>query len=167
MLFYDAVVGMDPGKLGAIVVLSTETGLILESYRMKDEVPYLMRTMRSIQKRYDAVMVALEKAQAGAFGVKRQMGGKSMFTYGKHVGHLEAVIEVLSLPCQQIHPRTWTNEMHQGYEKQGDGPKDRSRYVALSMWPLIDLKFPGKAVKAHEGLVDAALIAEFVRRRVK
>lgn len=159
----EVIVEIDPGKSGALVVLDRREGLFLEALRMPDDARWLHTWFDATKEHYGKVRVVMEKAHGGNVG-GRTMGGKSMFTYGRHFGHLEAVVFFCGISLTLVSPRTWTTEMHKG--AHGVTPKEKSLSIAQSLWPLLPFTFTEKAKKPHEGIVDALLIAEYARRRL-
>lgn len=159
---HEAVVGIDPGIRGAVVCMETSSGLIIDKFPLSDEPLQSYRQLYDLKKRYPTLFVALEKPQV----IKGRSSLVGSFTMGRNFGALEAVIRLLYVPSQIIPPQTWTNEMHKGAD--GPGPKEKSLSVAQRLWPWEKFVFnQEKQRKPHDGIVDAMLIAEFVRRRVR
>ncbi len=103
--------------------------------------------------------VALEKGQT-----MPKQGGVSVFNYGHGCGILYGIIATLELPFTFVRPAAWTKVMHQGTD---DGEaKARSLVAASRLWPIQTWRPTPRCTKAHDGLVDATLIAEWCRRTV-
>jgi len=159
---HEAVVGIDPGLRGAIVVMETESGFVTDRIMLSDEILTTYRYLHTLKKRYPTLFVALEKPQV----IKGRSSLVGSFTMGRNFGALEAAIRLLYVPCQIIPPQTWTSEMHKGAD--GPGPKEKSLSIAKRLWPWEKFVFnEEKQRKPHDGIVDAMLIAEFVRRRIR
>lgn len=158
---HEVVVGIDPGLKGAIVVMETATGNLLDKSPIPDDVLDIYRFLHSTKNTFPTLIVACEKAQTlpGAQSVK------GAFTSGRNFGCLEAAIRLLYVPVQYIPPVTWQAEMHKGAD--GPGPKEKSLSVAKNLWPWEKFVFTDKQIKAHNGIVDAMLVGEFIRRRVR
>jgi hypothetical protein len=86
-------------------------------------------------------------------------GVVSMFTFGTGWGQVRGICTGLGIPYQLVRPQEWQREMLAGQ------PKGSEYLVASRLWPLTDWRSSARAVKPHSGLVDAALIAEYCRRR--
>jgi hypothetical protein len=162
---HEAIIGIDPGLKGAFAVLETATGHLLDKMPMPDSVQDLHKFLTSIKSAFPTVFIACEKAQT----VPKLQSLKSAHTSGRNFGKLEAVIQLLYIPTQYFPPVTWQAELHKGAD--GPGPKDKSLSVAKNLWPCESFTFEcetkRKPLKPHDGLVDAMLIAEFLRRRIK
>jgi hypothetical protein len=158
---HEVVVGVDPGLKGALVVMETASGQLLDKLPMPDDVITIYRFLYQVKNTFPSLIVACEKAQTlpGAQSVK------GAFTSGRNFGALEAAIRLLYVPVQFIPPVTWQAELHKGAD--GAGPKDKSLSVAKNLWPWEKFTFSEKQIKPQDGMVDAMLVAEFLRRRIR
>lgn len=157
----DLVVGIDPGKRGAWVVMDMEgkvllTGLLKDVYNMTDMLrdkfgcdPEDLREMADIH-------IFLEKGQSVIGN-----GGSSMFTYGHLCGWIEATLHVLKYKYTLVQPRAWCKVMHVG--ARGDKAKEKSLHAGRALFPNVSL-IPDGCRVIHDGIVDALLIAEYGRR---
>lgn len=157
----EVVVGIDPGVHGALAVLETATGHLLDKLPMPDDSHLVYKFLHALKQTFPTMIIACEKAQT----IPKLQGVKGAFTCGRNFGKLETVIRLLYAPVQYIPPVTWQAELHKGAD--GIGPKDRSLSVAKGLWPCEKFVFGDKKVKPHDGLIDAMLVGEFLRRRVK
>lgn len=165
---HEVVVGIDPGLKGALAVFETATGDLLDKIPLPDpsDVLPLYKYLYTLKGSFPSLIIACEKAQT----VPGRDSVKSAFTNGRNFGKLEAVIRLLYCPVQYIPPVTWQAELHKGTD--GSTAKEKSLSVAKNLWPCEDFVFSHlKSLKtprrAHDGLVDAMLIGEFLRRRVR
>lgn len=157
-------IGIDPGLKGALCAVD-EKGQIVKMDVMPvnedgiDPVGIKAWLHTALTVWGPTVKVALEKAQA-----MPGQGGVSMFNYGAGYGAIRAVLACLQFPTTLVRPQTWTKVMHQGTD--GGDAKDRSRVAALRLWPGQDWKATTRCKVAHDGQIDASLIAEWCRRVV-
>lgn len=155
-----AVVGIDPGKSGGIAVLEAD-GKVSKIATMPDlaGLKTLLTLTRTASRQ---MLVFLEKAQ-----VMPGNGLVSMFNYGMHNGEIMGMLFALGIPFELVGPNVWTKVMHAGCT--GDRPKEKSKQAAQRLFPEIDLKNPDnpRARIPHDGLIDALLIAEWGRRKLK
>lgn len=77
-------------------------------------------------------------------------------------GALRAICEVLVLRHHRITPQAWQKVMLPGCKK-GD-TKPAALQKAKQLWPEEAFLATARSTKPHEGLIDAALIAEYGRR---
>lgn len=148
------LMGIDPGKNGAICVVDRENGV--HFFLLKE---FLANDLKGIHYRDGISCAYLEKAQA-----MPGQGVSSMFNYGTRYGRIMGWLEMLFIPYVLVPPQTWTKEMHQGCT--GNTSKDKSKQAIQRLFPNEDFCLPGKK-KIHEGLMDARLIAEYGRRVYK
>lgn len=90
-------------------------------------------------------------------------GVTSMFKFGRVYGITEGLIVASGLPYTTITPQKWMNAMHEGMEKSLS-TKTRSEIVSKRLFPDADLRATERSRVAHDGIVDALLIAEYGRR---
>lgn len=76
-------------------------------------------------------------------------------------GATRAVIECLGLRHHRITPQKWQRVMLPNCAKGDTKPAALAR--ARQLWPGAKWTATDRSVKAHDGLIDAALIAEFGR----
>lgn len=76
-------------------------------------------------------------------------------------GALRAVCEVMGLRHHRITPQQWQKVMLVGCKKGDTKPAALQR--AKQLWPDEDFLPTARSSKPHEGLIDAALIAEYGR----
>ena len=153
------IVGIDPGFLGAISVL-TDQGALLS---VVDMPVILVKKGKSKKHRYDEpairkiladvpapVHVILEYQQAFP-----KQGGVSNFTTGGNYGFLRGVLAGLAIPYETVTPRAWKKAMLAGL-----GPdKCHSLAKAKALWPTADF-----GNRADAGRAEASLIGEYGRR---
>jgi crossover junction endodeoxyribonuclease RuvC len=158
-MYYDKVIGIDPGLTGAIAVIHTKDGYS-ELYDMplievgKKKTISLQETSNIIKNHVFGfrVIAFIEKV-----GARPGQGVTSMFHFGKSYGAMLGILAALGVPYVEIAPQTWKKEMLQDMAKD----KDASRYKAQTLFPEHDFN-----LKKHHGRADAILIAEAGRRRV-
>jgi len=154
---YARIMGIDPGKQGAVCVVDTDQGSVhLELLSNFDSKPSTFTTFLKI---HEVDIIYLEKAQA-----MPGQGVSSMFSYGMGFGRLIGWIEMTETPYILVTPQTWTKEIHKGCT--GKTSKEKSRQALLRLFPNENLCV-GRSKKPHEGLMDARLICEYGRRVYK
>jgi hypothetical protein len=145
-----------------MVTLEVDSGTLIDKVPLSDDVLNTYRYLHGLKQLHPTMLIALEKPAV----IKGRSSLVGSFTSGRNFGALEAAIRLLYVPCQIIPPVTWTSEMHKGAD--GPGPKEKSLSVAKRLWPWEKFVFnEEKQVKPHDGIVDAMLIAEFIRRRIR
>lgn len=150
------IIGIDPGKEGALVALHPN-GNVDSVWKLQDGLDWILNT------RPKDCHVFVEKAQAMTLSGGRKGGAKSMFVYGTGFGEILGILRALMMRHTLIPPATWTKSMHLG--TAAGHAKMRSLEAVKRLFPMEDLTF-GKAIKPHEGIIDALLIAEFGRRNL-
>ncbi len=154
------IVGCDPGLTGGIALL-------------RDSFQPFLWTMPTIDRTIDfkklseifklmihdePPQVFLERSQAFP-----KMGVCSAFSYGASYWGVLAICAALEIPVTTVAPVKW----HRALVSGTDGtPKGRALIACERLFPGVELRV-GKSRKAHEGLVDALLLAEFGRRQLQ
>lgn len=90
-----------------------------------------------------------------------KQGVASTFTFGTGWGLVRGICRGLSMPYELVRPQEWQKAMLIGH------PKGSEYLVASRLWPTAEWLATPRSRKPHEGLVDAALIMEFGRRRLR
>lgn len=152
------ILGVDPGKTGGLIIISAESGRIL------NQMPNIESPLDVYHfiKPYCGVLFAyVEKAQA-----MPKNGAVSMFNYGQGFGEILGVLTALEVPFELVPPATWTRSMLAGVPTSYQGKK-RAALAVQRLYPSTcnQLYASHRSRKLHEGLVDALLLAEYGRRR--
>lgn len=177
------VLGADPGKKGAIVLLSTSFNPVV--IEKDDIILFPTRTTKSgdmdtysmynfLQNHeHQIVLCCMEKVHA--FGVGKS-SAQATFSFGQVVGKLETLLQLTAYKTSgkilTVTPTVWQSYMwkpqHIVYEKdatKGIGAKKKkdtkatSLNAAHSIFPGVSFVPTKRATKEHDGCVDAALIA--------
>ncbi|HOX08201.1 MAG TPA: hypothetical protein PK280_17535 [Planctomycetota bacterium] len=151
------IIGIDPGLDGGLAAISPE-GLHLAAmptaavgkHRQIDE-----QAIVSWLLAHHPAVVFIEHV-----GARPGQGVVSMFTFGTGWGLVRGICAGMALPYEMVRPQEWQGKMLAGQ------PKGAEYLVASRLWPSADWKASDRAQKAHEGMVDAALIAEYGRRQL-
>ena len=159
------VLGIDPGKTGGIVLVD-EAGRIVRQQIMPAgaktwDLPELRTMLGALTSGdFSGPMTCYLERVATMPG----QGISSAFTFGKSVGYVEMALVAAGIPYQEVTPQSWTKIMHEGLSKELPA-KERSAVAARRLFPGHSFLATAKSTKPHEGLIDAALIAEYGRRR--
>lgn len=86
-----------------------------------------------------------------------KQGVASTFKLGKGAGYVEGVLAARRIPYQLVVPRKWKGE----YGLNSD--KKKSVEVCKKLFPEVNL-VPDGCKKAHDGMAEALLMAEYGRR---
>lgn len=161
-------IGCDPGKSGAIVCIN-EIGACFWTHIpiVADEISIvkLKEFFWSVIEKFTIEMCIVEDVHS-IFG----SSAKANFEFGRSLGILEAMVASLEIPWVKVAPKTWQKLCHQGVTKLDD-KKKMSLLASQRLLPgnsfltneslILPTK---KAVKPHDGIVDAALISYYCRQ---
>jgi len=179
------IIGVDPGKSGAIVVMldgRLHKKFMIPTLGKVVDVPVLRMIFENIKYEFIAefdkgeVFAVIEQVHA-IFGC----GAGTTFEFGRIFGMLE--IAVAQFKYVEVPPKTWQKLMFLGipeirkpgkeYTKK-DGTKAirqgslKTKEMALvavkRLFPEVDLRATERSKIFHDGLVDALLLAEYARR---
>jgi crossover junction endodeoxyribonuclease RuvC len=143
------IVGIDPGKKGGVASIRAD-GYLLD-YVPMCEAYELAEYLRD----KEILRCYVERCQA-----MPSQGVKSMFTYGVGYGKILGVLETLKISHDTVPPQTWQRKMIPG-TKKGE-TKKAALVKARQLFPHESFVLPSCRV-AHDGVVDAVLIAEYGR----
>lgn len=162
--------GIDPGKAGAFVVLDENSNIVEKIGTPLIGKEYDKHGIISILTKYPYQKIGLENPDV-IFGI----GKSSVASLSNCVGLIEGMMLALNIPFLLIKPKEWQKECwkHVKTQKKPDGkndPKATSIIAAVNLWPKENFKITNKgssSVNHNDGMVDAGLIAEYVRRMFK
>lgn len=143
------IVGIDPGKTGAIAWLS-EAGHLIEVRDLPTSKEGIMcavlaEWVSAPGRRPVRAFIERVAARPGA-------GVSGMFNFGRGYGHLEGVLAACGVPIERITPTVWKGALRLSRDK------DASRARAAELWPGLAGCF---ARKKDDGRAEAALIGRF------
>lgn len=167
------ILGIDPGLNGGLALIADKVLLgvcvVGEPDANKQHLMlYLMPTisgkdydiqeMKRILKYHRPTMAFIEQ-QIALPG----QGLTSTLQTGKGFGILLGLMAALEIPHQVIGARQWQTKLFTGVSAKLD-TKAKSEIIAKRLFPGVDFRRSERASKAHDGLTDAACIAEYGRR---
>lgn len=160
--------GIDPGKQGAFTVLNDNSEIIELIPMPLIGKEYNKQEIKNIITSRDFQKVALENPSV-IFGAAKSSVASLMHC----VGLIEGILIGTQTPHILVQPKEWQKECwkHVKIQKKPDGKtndtKATSILAAINLWQKVDFKITNKGGKStlyNEGMIDAALIAEYTRR---
>lgn len=147
-----AVLGIDPGCSGALVLVTEQGGYIdhlaMPTIKVGTKSRVNGAAVSAWLRRYGITHAYLEQV-----GAMPGQGTASMFTFGHAAGVAEGILQGLNIPYTLVTPQAW---------KKSAGligsDKDAARSRAIQLYPelrALDAKAKGQAI------ADALLIARF------
>lgn len=141
-------IGIDPGKGGALAVITEENALVFPFDR----------------KSYVNILGAMRGKQAKCclerVGAMPGQGVTSMFSFGENFGFIQGVLEANGIPYELVTPQKWKRE----FGVTGD--KNSAVSVCQRLFPEVSLLRTPKSRKADDGMAEALLMAEYARRKM-
>ena len=141
-------IGIDPGKGGALAVITEENALVFPFDR----------------KSYVNILGAMRGKQAKCclerVGAMPGQGVTSMFSFGENFGFIQGVLESNGIPYELVTPQKWKRE----FGVTGD--KNSAVSVCRRLFPEVSLLRTPKSRKADDGMAEALLMAEYARRKM-
>ena len=171
---YDYSIGIDIGKNGAIVIQDLNSGDITKHIMPLISNEIDVKSLYDIFYKYKdkKCMCAMEDLHA-IFG----SSAKSTFTFGFVAGATEAIILSLGIPYIKVQAKIWQKEAFRGIKeirkpstinKKGVEVKGRLDTKAMALlaskrlYPKFDSTPSERSKKAHDGIVDALLISDYI-----
>lgn len=149
------VVGIDPGKTGAIAVVNGLDGRLLGLYDMpvvdnKVSEDLLADLIEQVTTAYflDDVLAVVEHVSS-----MPKQGVASSFNFGESFGIIKGVLAGAAIPREYVRPHKWKAAM--GLR---GSDKDKSRRKAIDRWPSWSGSFKRKK---DDGRAEAALLAAY------
>lgn len=153
-------VGIDPGASGAWAMIGVgDVGWSASAVPLPLDASGGI-DVRVLRERWagfprDETIVVIEKAQSMPGN-----GGSAMFTYGKGVGRLEALLLLEGWRFEEVRPTTWKKVVLK------DTAKDKAAAIdyVTRAFPGVSLLPTPRSKKPHDGMADALCLAEYGRR---
>lgn len=140
-------IGIDPGKDGALAVITDEDVMVFPFDR----------------KSYVNILGALKNGSRCCLereGAMPGQGGVSMFSFGENFGFIQGVLEANAIPYELVTPKRWKKEFGITADKNG------SVQVCMRLFPTVSLLKTDRCRKPHDGMAEALLMAEYARRKM-
>jgi len=148
------ILGIDPGKLGALAAISV-TGELMWVEDMPTAAKEVSAALLAVMLRelgLHSIIIAAAVEEVSAHPVTGSIGN---FKLGQAHGKLLGVVATLGVPVLRPSPSSWKRAMHLSADK------DVSRRLAIDTWPTWA---PSFALKKHDGRAEAAILALWALR---
>lgn len=167
--------GIDPGVNGALCLLSKDGDIIFrKSFPLLKNKKLDVFELKKMLTEFIPLCshVCLEDVHA-IFG----SSAGATFNFGWCVGLFEGMLSSCNVPYTLVSPKDWQKEMWQGIDviknpsktgkKMVNDTKATSLVAARRLFPNETFLNTEKCSKPHDGIVDAVLMAEYCRRKMK
>lgn len=171
--------GVDVGKNGGIAIIYPDGSIETYVTPTTGSASSKEINKQAIKDLFERMMdgylvtVVLEDVHS-IFGV----GAKSNFQFGRALGILEGMMEAMNLPYVKVTPKTWQKVCFEGVPmmkkagapaegRGGTDTKAMALVAAQRLYPKHDLRKSAQAEKAHNGIVDALLMAHYCKLKHK
>ena len=144
-------IGIDPGAKGGYAWIMDG---VVKAHPWDDT--FFVQDMSCLAHIQDETMIAAVER----VGARPGQGTVSMFNFGKSAGFIEGVLSGLGIHYQLVPPAKWKREFSLiGKDKKA------SIECCRKLFPELDLKRTERCRVDSDGKAEAALIAEYARRR--
>lgn len=161
------VIGIDPGKDGAMAILGCRDTPILVPF---DELEYanqlrMLDPLRSVETGAECLVVH-GKFPGELFCVVEHVsampgqGVTSCFSFGQNFGFILGLLRAFRIPYQLVRPQKWKKEF------SCTSDKNTSIEVAQRLFPCVDLRRTPRCTKPHDGIAEALLLASYAKRHL-
>jgi len=158
------IIGIDNGISGALAAISAHHGLVIDKMLMPTRPSGKSRECNAL-----TLCRWLETFESSRIAVcletpsKHSPGLLALCSMWDCYGAIRGVLESCGIQHARIAPQTWQSALL-GKVPKGE-TKAAARAKAAQIWPEEQWLATPRSKKPHEGYVDAALIAEFYRRK--
>jgi hypothetical protein len=156
------VLGIDPGVTGGLALLNKDTVTV---------VPFKTLDGGLDLHWISDWLTANRPKHAGLEHVTPIFGSAAgaTFSFGWGLGAIEGVLSALKIPYSLIRPKAWQKDL--GIVHPPKTPpklrKEKNLSLCKQLFPGVNLLATNRSTVAHMGCVDALLIAEVTRRRLR
>jgi hypothetical protein len=142
----EAVIGIDPGKTGAMALVSYNK---VEAVEFTDFFE-AEKTLRRWAASNTILLVGLEEVWA-----MKGQSATGALKFGINVGHWQGMLQTMGLPYQTVRPQAWMK----GRFARKKGEKKPSVPYVMKKYPDLPIEGPRGGIK--DGIADAVCIAEW------
>lgn len=164
-----AYIGIDPGKSGGIAVLKEDGHLLLYT------IPKIGKLVDL--KEIASILGGFNKEFESFFALENVhslpgVSAKSNFSFGENKGEYRGMLVALGCSYMEVTPKGWQKVAWEGIplmkkaNKRND-TKAMSLTAATRIWPQMSFLATTRSSVPHDGLVDAALIAYYLKCKNK
>lgn len=150
-----AIIGIDPGKHGALCILTDDVVLIYDTPTINDgkkdqyDIKEMNELLRVAKGAHPTVHAIIEQV-----GAMPGQGVTSMFSMGYGLGIWHALLIANGIPFVRVRPQEWKPTFSLKGKEKG-----ASILRAQELYPNADIR-----LKKHDGRAEALLMAEHLRR---
>ena len=158
-------IGIDNGLTGALVALSDHPGPPIEMTVMPTRGKTKGNEVDA--KEVGIILSAISGGFYGGITViletpgKHSPGAQALCSMWDSYGAIRGVLESHGIRHHRITPQQWQKKMLPGCAKGDTKPAALTK--ARQLWPAENWLASPRCTKPHDGLIDAALIAEYGR----
>jgi hypothetical protein len=163
-----AVVGIDPGKKGAICLLIPETKEIF-FMNTTDKAKNLYYCFREIDARCNLAVCMIEEV-----GAIQGSAAKATFSFGANVERVNIIPEIAEISVDKVRPKAWQNFIGLTIPKTLTGQSNAAKRksfikkevasIASRLYPKAELYGPKGGLL--DGRSDALMIAHYAARTI-
>lgn len=146
-------IGIDPGADGGLAVIGPE-GIFAEILKDPRQIEEVLDSMGC---EVSKVLATMERPQP-----VRLNSVASTHKAGWNCGKAEGYLAALKVPYQLVAPGTWRAKMLLGTDAKLD-KKTRAIIACQRLFPQVSI-MRSRGAKAHHGMAEALLMAEYGRR---
>lgn len=161
------VIGIDPGKDGALAVVEDTRLLLTETFPKLGSTNELC--FRSLHKRLQSLCIGVDLIVIERVQAIRGSAAKATFSFGRVFQMAIDAATLAPSPLEFAKPTEWQKAVFKGetpqYKISKTGKKNvkdtkkMAQVVASRLFPHEKFLRSERCVKAHDGMIDAALIA--------
>ena len=158
-------IGVDNGISGGLVAVSDHDGSYIDGIVMPGMQWHGLNEIDVIRVRKWLYSVSGDIAKIKSVAIEKPGGSKSARAGSSMAGSfhaLRATLTLMDVYFERITPQSWQKVMLPKCKKGQTKP--RALALAKELWPEETFLASPRCKVPHDGLIDAALIAEFSRR---
>ena len=145
---YKIILGIDPGKMGAIAIIK---GKKVTAYKFPKELEDLSVIVKMYVDKYKTEDIKVLIEHVHAFPTDSR---PSAFSFGRNLGHWEGVLSTFELEIDTVAPRTWQSFYDIPVIKNKHERKHWLKNKALELFPHLKITLAN---------CDALLIANYAK----
>lgn len=160
----DVYLGCDVGKKGGLVFMDKDMNIVEMNIMPVLGKEYDLQKLYTIlkNKELNVLHAVIENVHAIQ---GKHIGNSSNFSFGLGKGILMGLMAGAEIPFTLVNPKAWQKVAWEGVTKQAN-TKDTSLIAAQRVFPSQSFLATQRSRVPHDGLVDAALMAYYIKLKL-
>lgn len=159
-----AHIGIDPGSTGAMSIIRSERGVVLDTTSCEFKSKGLDGYIETIHD----LGITIQKCVVESVHAMPGQGVTSMFSFGQRLGEITGMLKTFGIGYELVPPQKWQKEL--GVIKPTASKADRKKAISekvIAVYPTTGSQIRGPKGGYKDGVADAYGLAHYAFKNYK